>query len=441
MPEAAIRRPVKKKGVFLYFYVFCMCLYIYNVADILWFERIPLTLCCLLTIFVSSAKIISIRHSITRNQFVLCTCIGVYFFLHFFVWSFGGNFFYLITTAFFLSTCSIILLPFEEKKMLLKAVSFVLAIILLVSIPAWFLFVAGFELPHTDVIFHQNGFHEYYDYYFFRLGAKKDDVFDLILPRFSSMFLEPGQLATPCAFIFFLNGAKFNWRNIIFLVAILLSFSLVAYALLFWTLFSRIIITSKHVFLQFLLGIVAFCGVAFYFTQFEDEDHPLNMFVFSRIEYDEEKGISGNNRTTSYFEKKYLALMNSSDCYLGINQKLKEGSDWTYNCSGYKKFIVHQGIIGFAVFMLFIVLLFLFNKSKESFLFLVLLITAFFIRDLLQSPLWLSIAIIGFSILKNNKVFLQMDAPKIKTAKAFSRKKFSPMGNVELLKKENINDN
>ena len=394
-----VRTMPKKRDTFLYVYIFSMCLYIYVTANLLWLERLPVSACCLLVILVSSVKIINMRHHVNPAQFQLCACFGIYFFFSFFFWIWGEKFFYLSTTALFISTCSIILLPIEEKKLLMKAVSYVLVIILLVSIPAWLLFVIGVDLPHSDLIFHPNGFHKYYDYYFFRLNANNDDVFDLILPRFASMFLEPGQLATPCVFIFFINGAKFIRKNIPFLSAIVLSFSLVAIGLFFWSVISRIILTSKHKLLLFSLSLVTFGGAAFYFTQFEDESHPVNMFVFSRLEYDEDKGISGNNRTSGFFENKYDTFMKSSNRYLGLKSEFKEGNDWTYNCSGYKKFIVNHGIVGFVIFMLFFFLLFLSNKSKASFLFLFLLLTAFFVRDLLQSSLWLSIAIIGFSIL------------------------------------------
>lgn len=394
----------KKRDVFMYIYVCCMCLYIYSTANVLWFERLPVSVCCMLAILVSSVKIIKMLHHMTYSQFLLCMCFAIYFFFSFFIWNWGENFFYLSTTALFLFVCSIILLTIEEKKMLLKVVSNVLRLLLLISIFGWILFLVGFDLPHSDIIYHPNGFHQYYDYYFFRLGAKSDDVYDMILPRFSGIFLEPGQLGTPCAFLFFLNGSRFNKKNIVYIIAIFLSFSLAAFGLFFWCIISRMIITSKHLFLYFSLGLILFCGTAYYFTQFESEDNPLNMFLFSRLEYDDEKIIAGNNRTSSFFDRKFDKFMDSSDCYLGIRSNLKEGNDWTYNCSGYKKALVHYGIIGFIAFMLFVFLLFIFHRSRESFLFFILIITAHFIRNLLNTPLWLSIAIIGFYIMQIRNV-------------------------------------
>lgn len=388
-----------KKDFFWYIYCGCMILYIYARANILWLERLPLSAICLLTIIVSSIKIFQLKDSIKQQQFLLCSCFFLYFVLSFFFWDWGGNFFFLTVPALFLFAVSVVLLPVNEKKLLLSAISKCMVFIIIISVPAWLLFLAGVDFPHSDVIFHPNGFHEYYDYRFFRLSAK-GNVFDLILPRFSSVFLEPGQFATPCVFLFFLNGAKFNRKNIPFIVAIILSFSLVGLALFLGGIMARkIIVKEKHLLIQFFLIAAVLGGVGYYYTEYVEQDDPVNMYVFSRLQYDEDKGLSGNNRTSSYFDKKYQIFLQSSDRYLGMGQQLKEGYDWTYNCSGYKKFIVRHGLIGFGVFMSFIFLLFFFNRSKPNLFFLVIVVTAFFVRDLLQAPLWLSITIIGFKIL------------------------------------------
>ena len=281
-----------------------------------------------------------------------------------------------------------------------------MVLIIFISVPAWLLFVVGFDLPHSDVIFHENGFHQYYDYYFFRLGARNDDVLDMILPRFSSFFLEPGQLATPCVFLFYLNGAKLNWRNLPFLTAIILSFSLIGLVLLTGCFIARKIIEGgRFLFFQLFVSLIVLVGVLFYFSQFVDEENPVNMFVTSRLEYDEDKGFAGNNRTSGFFDRKFESIMQSSDKYMGVHRQIKEGNDWTYNCSGYKKFIIHHGLVGFAIIMLFVFLLLLYNWGLPSLFFFVFVTIAFFVRDLLQSPLWLFITIIGMYLLGKKYMF------------------------------------
>ena len=217
----------EKKDWFFCIYLLCMCLYIYVFADVLWLDRIPVSVMSLLVLIVSVVKIIQLKDSITSQQLLLCSCFFLYSFLCFFFSNWGQGLFFLIVPSLFLAVVSIILLPLEEKKLLLNAISKCMVLMIIISVPAWLLFLAGFDLPHSDVIFHQNGFHEYYDYRFFRLDARNDEVIDLMLPRFQSMFLEPGQFATPCVFLFFLNGARFTRKNLPFIIGIILSFSLV----------------------------------------------------------------------------------------------------------------------------------------------------------------------------------------------------------------------
>jgi hypothetical protein len=157
--------------------------------------------------------------------------------------------------------------------------------------------------------------------------------------------------------------------------------------------------SQKHRIFKTIISVIAIAGISFYFSNSENEDDPITTLIVYRLQYDEEKGISGNNRTTSYFDSQYEQLMSSSDRYWGIHQQLKEGEDWTYNTSGYKKVIVHRGIIGLFISLLIPFLLFYYNRNLATASFLVMVVTAYMVRDLMMSPLWMSIAIIGFYIL------------------------------------------
>ena len=134
-----------------------------------------------------------------------------------------------------------------------------------------------------------------------------------------------------------------------------------------------------------------------------NEDNAVNALILSRLEYDEEDVIVGNNRTARVFDRHFQSLIQSNDKYFGVHHQLKTGYDWTNNSSGYKKFIVHHGLVGFAIFILYILALYLSNRNMKSFVFLLMLLTAFFMRDLLQNPMWMSMAIIGFYLLSNKE--------------------------------------
>lgn len=383
----------KTRDSFLILYAVSMCIYAYCRADVLWLEWIPEALVSFIIGVVALIKILNGFGS----KLSLIVIFFVYCMMNAFVWykSYGSL---VVTIGLFLAITSVIMLPISEKIYLLKCVTNCLLIILVISIPAWILYLIGVPLPHSDVINHPNGFHIYYDYYFFRVSAKGFSMF----PRFSSVFLEPGQLATPCAFLWFLNGANFSRKNIVFLIGIALSFSLIAYGLVMaGFVVARFYNSKRYKYVKVLLSLGIIVGVFLFFSSDESSDDPVNALIFSRLEYDEEKGIVGNNRTTSYFNIMYDRFLNSSDKYFGMNDYFLTHDDWTYNCSGYKKFIIHRGLVGFVVFLSFIFLLFWYNRSISTFSFLVIILAAFFVRDLLQSPLWLSIAILGFYILNN----------------------------------------
>ena len=142
--------------------------------------------------------------------------------------------------------------------------------------------------------------------------------------------------------------------------------------------------------------MVLVLGVSLFFSQDEISDDPVTALIVSRLEYDEEKVISGNNRLSGEFRIRYDHFIQSEDRYLGIRNRLLKGNDWTYNSSGILKFIVHRGLIGISLFMLFIFMLFWDKRSLANFIWLIILVTAFIVRDMLQTPLWCSIAIVGF---------------------------------------------
>jgi hypothetical protein len=102
---------------------------------------------------------------------------------------------------------------------------------------------------------------------------------------------------------------------------------------------------------------------------------------------------------------RYDQMMQSSEKYFGIQDQL-HGNDWTYNTSGYKKYIVHNGIVGFAIVMIMMLVLLLDNKNRAALIYCIMVIVAFLVRDMLTTPLWLTCAIIGMYILGNdsNKV-------------------------------------
>lgn len=392
------------------FYAFSMCLMVFTTAEVSWLMGVPRPIVYILA-FLSSAIIIKKKGACFSTNRILWIFIWfAYNMLYFFLGSVEiMHFCYCM--MFFFFTSAVLILPLSEMRYLLKAITTCFVVILSVSLVGWILFLSGVPLPHEGPIFHSNNFHVYFDYYFFTTQVSRGEYM-----RFSSVFLEPGQMATPCVFLFHLNTRNekiFCYKNMIMLVSIIMSFSLISYGLLILSLISNAIARNKFsrnkmVWLTMTLFVLG--GLAWYFIS--HENNAVHKLIVSRLEYDEESNkISGYNRTGENFEFEYAMLMNTSDKYFGIQNKLSgKEENWTTKASGYKKFIVFHGIVGLAIVLLLLLILFWDNCSKASLVFFVMVFLAFWVRNMLTTPLWLTITIVGMYIIGSDTRY-----PKLNT--------------------------
>lgn len=405
---------IKSLNSIQYLWAYSVCFYVIIMANVSWGWGFPRRLLMAYIAIISLLKLETVSSWIPKKTAVHIGSIALYALLTIFIWNNGELERIFNSSVFLILMTSILLARNEEKRFLLTSMTNCFVVMLLISIPAWILFLIGVPLPHSGE-FQPDDFHLVINYKFFLLSVRTLQIF----PRFQSIFLEPGQFATPCAFLYFLNGANFSRKNILFLIAILLSFSLIAYGLIILAFISsRMFNSKKNRVLKTVLSVVVVAGISFYFSSSENGDDPITALIVNRLQYDEDKGLTGNNRTGSYFESQYAKVLSSDDRYWGIHQQLEKGEDWTYNASGYKKVIVHRGIIGLAVILLVLILLFWFNRNLATLSFFVIVLLAYLVRDLLMSPLWLSIVIIGFYLLyETDKEKTDKQTEKVKTFK------------------------
>jgi hypothetical protein len=179
------------------------------------------------------------------------------------------------------------------------------------------------------------------------------------------------------------------------MVGILLSLSLIAYGLFIFSLVINRMGNRRFRIPALVLTLLLIVGFGQYFIS--NEDNAVNALIVSRLEYDEETTIAGYNRTNDYFEARYDELMRSNERYFGIHDQ--STSSWTSNTSGYKKFIVHYGTVGFSIIIGLMLILLLDNKKRASLMYGIMVIVAFLVRDMLTTPLWMTCAIIGMYIM------------------------------------------
>ena len=379
-------------------YVYSMCLLVYAVAEVSWLMSVPRQPLYILVSVLAILKMTQKGVSFSKGRAIWMLVWFIYTMIAAVVLK--GNifsiFYYLLL---FFSMSTVALLSVNEMKYLLKAITNCFVFILVVSIFGWILYLIGFPLSYTGPFYHSNGYHVYYDYYFFTVQAGMGGDY----ARFSSVFLEPGQMATPCVFLFHLNTRNdriFRFKNLIMLTGIIMSFSLIAYGLLLLSIVANLLLRSKGRYrIPIAIATLSILiGVTWYFAT--NENSAFYVRIISRLEYDEESNtISGYNRTGDNFEIHYANLMSSSDKYFGARHELTQGDNWTVQASGYKKFIVNHGIVGFALVILLLVILLRNNWCFASVVFFTIVLLAFIVRDLLTSPLWLTIAIIGMYII------------------------------------------
>ena len=384
-------------------YTFSMLLYVLTVYDVTWQDFLSYsTPIRFYIIIVSIWKIMTCRNTFPQKYLAPLITLLLYSFYCIFITL--GNFYLTINYfAFLVSMTSVIMLDLNEKKYMLRVFINAIVVVLVISLIGWVQYLLGVKLPHTSLIYHRNEYHEYYDYYLFRVSLHSVLA---VFPRFQSIFLEPGQMATPLVFLFYLNTIEnkvLSFNNIVLLVSILLSFSLIAYGLLLFIIFLMIWFKGTKYRFLLLLGVIAFLfGIVYYYIALEDS--ALNALILSRLEYSEEDIITGNNRYSQSFDSMFDSFMQSSDKYFGIYNKLLSGNDWTNGSSGLKKYIVVNGLVGLFLGCLLIFYNYWINRNKRTLAYLIILTMAFVVRNQLFTPLWFSIAILGFYTLNEIKI-------------------------------------
>lgn len=187
----------------------------------------------------------------------------------------------------------------------------------------------------------------------------------------------------------------------IFLIAILLSFSLAAYGLLIGSLLLYLITKRKGIMYVglslFLFGIVVFVSI-----NINRGDNLLNNYIFSRLEI-VDGGLAGNNRTSTVLENTYRRYIETNEKWFGAGRSVYESNsdvNLLVGSAGTKRFIYLYGIVGLSLVLLFFVFYAFSSKSILSLSFLIVFIVANMIRDYPLKELWLYTYILSVPLFK-----------------------------------------
>ena len=216
---------------------------------------------------------------------------------------------------------------------------------LIISILFFFLHFIGVNLPNMSV---ERGNYSYTNFFFFLLDDR--ELWNILIPRFNSVFLEPGHMGTTIIMLLATQIGKWKkWYNVVLFVALLISFSLAAYCLGVMLLFLRLWMLRRKIVLK-VLGLVSFLGIIVGGSfVYNDGDNMLNNLIVMRLEVsDTGDDFKGNNRVSEDFEKEFESFLGSSDILFGREMDY-EG----WGNSGYRVYIYDYGMAGFALFLVF----------------------------------------------------------------------------------------
>lgn len=225
----------------------------------------------------------------------------------------------------------------------------VLSYFLLVSLIGWVLYLAHVPLPHSEVSFGElDGFarYSYYNYFIFLVNTGGDWRFDLI-PRFHSVFTEPGFLGCIMAVLLYSEGYELKKKpqNWIFLATLVFSFSLAGWLISLVGFMLSELKPNLRSIVIIAFSVTVFFALFSFSRDYNGGNNLLYNVLFSRLEYDESTGtIQGYNRSSMAVGDYFDYFLRSDHLLFGegtgsINVDLtKDSVDW-------KSFMIKNGLI------------------------------------------------------------------------------------------------
>lgn len=256
------------------------------------------------------------------------------------------------------------------SAILAKSMGYLLA----VSMPFFALYILGFPLPYNSISFGE--LYSYSNYFFFLVD---DRAIFQIIPRFQSVFLEPGQLGTVTALLLLMQHGQWRrWYNIVLIIATLISFSLSAYVLFTIAIFLSLWMQGKKIIRKICVSVGIIATIVIGSFYYNDGFNLVHDLIILRLEI-EDGEMAGDNRVREDTQAEYETFLHSSDIFLGKNFEREWGG------AGYKMYLLDYGLVGIFLVAAFYIIS-LHSPNKKAYL-SALIIGAlnFAVRDF---PLW-----------------------------------------------------
>jgi hypothetical protein len=244
----------------------------------------------------------------------------------------------------------------ERCQQLVTFICKAMAVILIPSLLAHFLYLLGLPMPCRDAKFGE--FYSFANYYFFLVSDT--DLF-VIFPRFNSYFLEPSHIGTACAFLLFCQRGQWRkWYNVTLLTTVFFTFSLASYIYLVAIMLFNSWAAGKQV-VRKLVAIVIFLILATIVTfTYNGGNNMVHDLIALRLEIDDGE-MAGDNRVTGNFEADYDNFVDSSDILFGRKYEQLE-----FGNAGYRVFFYDHGLVGIFLLITFYVASMMYSPNKRA---------------------------------------------------------------------------
>ncbi len=348
----------------------------------------------ILSLFVSSLVYFIIPQAfgktIEKRWFLLLLLCFVFGFIIFGPFAVIGQCLNVLSLAF------VLLLKPLFRKDLLITIRFYLAILLAVSVVGWILKIIGISTPYTMIELGEledgRAQYIYENHYIYLVNVTR---FDDILPRFCSVFIEPGYLGCLMALYLYISNYKMDKVNVIFCISLFLTLSLAGYILfVLGFVFSMRNKMRSYYFLGISVFLLAF------FVSIQNVDI-LNIAISQRLEF-RDGSISGYNRSHEYDNAWFWNKFISSD-QLWLGTRTAPISD---NNVDWKYYIVSHGLISFMFFVLFLMYPTLTGNKRKECMYLSLIYFLIFSQTIYMahSLMYMILYVLGISNFKTQRL-------------------------------------
>lgn len=308
-----------------------------------------------------------------------------------------------------LSAFFILHLKIERKEDLLDTVLFSIAIIFLISSIAWFFHLIGIDLPYYMLEYGNVGnsdeaLYMFENHYLYLIDTGFMGGFsDSFIPRFRSVFIEPGYVGCLCSVILYVRQYKMDKMGWIYLITLILTFSLAGWLISVVGYFYSRIITSRHR-MELLLAILIFVITYTVVKNYNGGNNIVNVTIIERLEWDETTGaIAGYNRSSeSVSQWFWKSFVNSSEVWFGAENP-SDKLNW--NDIDWKAYIIRYGIVGLMAYLLYLFYPIIYlreNKLRCIGLFLIYVMIFAQTSIVIHSFMYVIFFILGMSHLKLN---------------------------------------